>query len=234
MATPLVVARLLQRENRSGVTKAKKTPADGEKRKQGRPLAGKGAVGREGVLQAAMTLLQTLPPNQVTIFAIAREAGVDPGLIRYYFGNREVLLLAAVKRLTEAGDPLPGTDQPLKALQEYIKRTFRFTRSAKYMQRLMIEELDSASSPDVLDQVREYNLVPVEFYEQIASSDAGKELAPFDALFLHLAVIGISDFFVSGAPLVRLLAPAGTDMAELDRKYEAFVTQLLLNGLRKR
>lgn len=216
------------------MTKAKTAPATGEKRKQGRPLATAAGAGREGVLAAAIRLLQTLPPNQVTIIAIAREAGVDPALIRYYFGNREALLLAAVKRLTQAGDPLPGTDQPLNALREQIRRAFRFTRSAKYMQRLMIEELDSASSPEVLDQVREYNLIPVEFYEQIASSDNGKELAPFDALFLHLAVIGISDFFVSGAPLVRLLAPAGTDLAELDRKYEAFVTQLLLNGLRKR
>ncbi|WP_404714108.1 TetR/AcrR family transcriptional regulator [Sphingomonas sp. MMS24-J13] len=216
------------------MAKSKPAPAAGEKRKKGRPATAAAGVGREAVLAAATRLLQVLPPNQVTIIAIAREAGADPAMIRYYFGNREALLLAAVKRLTELGDPMPGIDRPLDALQDYIKRTFRFTRSAKYMQRLMIEELDSARSPELLDQVREWNWAPVEFYEDIAKSDGGKELAPFDALFLHLAVIGISDFFVSGAPLVRLLAPPGTDMAELDRKYETFVTQLLLNGLRKR
>ena len=216
------------------MTKAKTATAKSAKRKQGRPVAANAGVGREVVLAAATVLLQTLPPNQVTIIAIAREAGVDPALIRYYFGNRESLLLAAVKRLAETGDPLPGTDQPLKALEEYIHRTFRFTRSAKYMQRLMIEELDNARSGEVLEQVREWNLGPVEFYDAIAKSDDGKQLAPFDALFLHLAVIGISDFFVAGAPLVRLLAPPGTDMDELDRRYEAFVTQLLMNGLRKR
>jgi len=216
------------------VTKAKTAAAKGSKRKQGRPTAAEAGVGREGVLAAATRLLQTLPPSQITIIAIAREAGVDPALIRYYFGNRETLLLAVVKSLAEAGDPLPGTDRPLEALEEHIHRTFRFTRSAKYMQRLMIEELDSASSIEVLDQVREWNRGPVDFYEEIAASDAGKELAPFDALFLHLAVIGISDFFVSGAPLVRLLAPPGTDIAELDKRYETFVTDLLVNGLRKR
>ena len=216
------------------MTKAKTAAAKGSKRKQGRPTAAEAGVGREGVLAAATRLLQTLPPSQITIIAIAREAGVDPALIRYYFGNRETLLLAVVKSLAEAGDPLPGTDRPLEALEEHIHRTFRFTRSAKYMQRLMIEELDSASSIEVLDQVREWNRGPVDFYEEIAASDAGKELAPFDALFLHLAVIGISDFFVSGAPLVRLLAPPGTDIAELDKRYETFVTDLLVNGLRKR
>jgi len=183
--------------------------AKGKKRKQGRPFAAEGGVGREGVLAAATRLLQSLPPNQVTIIAIAREAGVDPALIRYYFGNREALLLAVVQRLAEEGDPLPSPDLPLAALEQNIHRVFRFTRSAKYMQRLMIEELDSASSPEVLERVREWNLDPVEFYDAIRESDAGKELAPFDSLFLHLAVIGISDFFVSGAPLIRLLVPDG-------------------------
>ena len=216
------------------MTKARTTPATSVKRKQGRPLAAAPGVGREGLLLAAIKLLRLLPPNQVTIIAIAREAGADPALVRYHFGNRETLLLAAVKRMVESDDPVPETAQPVDALRENIKRTFRFTRSAKYMQRLMIEELDSARSPEVLDQVREWNRGPVEFYEGIAKTDDGNELAPFDALFLHLAVIGISDFFVSGAPLVRLLAPPGTDLAELDRQYETFVTQLLLNGLRKR
>jgi len=33
--------------------------------------------------------------------AVAREAGVDPSLIRYYFKNRSLLLLAAFKKLTD-------------------------------------------------------------------------------------------------------------------------------------
>src|SRR5690606_24864733 len=119
-------------------------------------------------------------------------------------------------------------------LEEHFRRTFRFTRSAKYMQRLMIEELDCASTPEVLEQVREWNRVPVEVYQAIRDQDGGTELADFDPLFLHLAVIGISDFFVTGGPLIRLLVPPETDMAELGAKYEAFVTRLLLHGLRRR
>lgn len=205
-----------------------------KKRKQGRPVAAEAGVGREGVLAAATRLLQTLPPAQVTIVAVAREAGVDPALIRYYFKNREALLLEAVRQLADVGDRERSTEPPLAALEEHIHRTFRFTRSAKYMQRLMIEELDCASSPEVLEQVREWNRDPVELYNAIRASDGGRELADFDPLFLHLAVIGISDFFVTGAPLIRLLVAPETDMTELGERYEAFVTRLLLSGLRRR
>jgi AcrR family transcriptional regulator len=205
-----------------------------KKRKQGRPVAAETGVGREGVLAAAIHLLQTLPPAQVSINAVAREAGVDPALIRYYFKNREALLFLAVREMIEVEEREPGTEPPVPALEEHFRRTFRFTRSAKYMQRLMIEELDCASTPEVLEQVREWNRVPVEVYDAIREQDGGRELTDFDPLFLHLAVIGISDFFVTGAPLIRLLVPPETDMAELGSKYEAFVTRLLLHGLRRR
>lgn len=204
------------------------------KRRQGRPVGAEAGVGREGILAAATRLLQALPPGQVTIMAVAREAEVDPALIRYYFKNRETLLFEAVQHLVDGDSEFPNAEPALEALEEYIHRTFRFTRSAKYMQRLMIEELDCARSPDVLEKVREWNRNPVDFYEAIRSADGGKELADFDPLFLHLAVVGISDFFVTGAPLIRLLLPPDTDMAELSTRYEQFVTKLLLDGLRSR
>jgi len=207
---------------------------DQPKRRKGRPLAAEGSAGREGVVAAAAALLQKLPPNQVTITAVAREANVDPALVRYYFGDREALLLAVVRHIAEGGDEPPRTDDPVGALEAYIHRTFRFTRAAKNMQRLMIEELDSAKSPEVRAQVQDWNRGPVAFYDDVQDQDGGRELAPFDAVFLHMAIVGISDFFVAGAPLLRMLVPDGTDMAELDRRYEAFVVRLLLDGLRKR
>ena len=98
----------------------------------------------------------------------------------------------------------------------------------------MIDELDSTSSPELRDSLREWNRVPVDYCAGIKAVDDKGALADFDPLFLHLAVIGISDFFVTGGPLVKLLMPEGTDMEELGRHYEAFVEGLLLDGLKKR
>jgi TetR/AcrR family transcriptional regulator len=206
-----------------------------EKRGKGRPTASQSGVGRDALLSAARELLQELPPAQVTSTAIARRAGADPALVRYYFGNRENLLFEVANQIgAEANRPPPDEGDPIELLAEMIHSTFRFTRSAKHMQRLMIEELDSATSPAVREKMREWNRQPLSNYAKLHELDAGAKLREFDPLFMHLAVVGISDFFASGAPLVELLVPDGTDMDELGRQYEAFVTRLLTDGVRKR
>lgn len=206
-----------------------------KKRGQGRPVASENGVGREALINATCKLLRNLPPAQVTLAAIGREAGVDPALVRYYFGDRQTLLFEAAKVI--AGDPqksLQPEAEPADQLANFIHRTFRFTRSARYMQRLMAEELSNAKSPEVLDQLRGWHSTPVDFYRSLQDEDGGDTLASFDPLFFHLAVIGMSDFFQSGEAVVRMLAPEGTDLEELGQRYESFVTRLLLDGLRKR
>lgn len=114
-----------------------------------------------------------------------------------------------------------------------IHGTFRFTRSAKHMQRLMIEELDSAAAPEVREKMRDWNRQPIETYTRIQELDRDGKLRPFDPLFMYLAVVGISDFFATGAPLIELVVPPGTDMDKLRRDYEAFVVELITQGLRR-
>ena len=69
------------------------------RRKRGRPQASQQTVGREGIIASARKLLETLPPHRVTIVMIARHAGVDPALVRYYFSGREELLFAVVENI---------------------------------------------------------------------------------------------------------------------------------------
>lgn len=203
-------------------------------RRKGRPTASAVGVGRQALIDAARALLQELPPAQVTSTAIARKAGADPALVRYYFGNRESLLFEVAKQIGEQSNrPLPPGD-PLVLLEDMIRGTFRFTRSAKHMQRLMIEELDSASSPEVREKMREWNRKPVANYARILEFDEGHELNEFDPFFMYLAVVGISDFFVSGGPLIDLLVPPGTDKEQLIKRYEDFVVGLIMDGVRKR
>ena len=75
-----------------GRTGQKQASEDAAPRRKGRPMASARGVGKDVLIEATRALLQELPPAQVTSTAIARKAGADPALVRYYFGNRENLL----------------------------------------------------------------------------------------------------------------------------------------------
>ena len=126
------------------------------RRGKGRPVGSGDGVGKETLIAAAKKLLQELTPAQVTIAAIAREAGADPALVRYYFGSREALLLEVTQQIALQAEVETRSEDltPEAGLEDLIHRTFRFTRSARYMQRLMAEELSSVRSPEVREKLR--------------------------------------------------------------------------------
>ncbi|MGF7168958.1 AcrR family transcriptional regulator [Sphingobium xanthum] len=204
-----------------------------KKRGQGRPSDN--AVGRETVLNKTMELVQELPPARVTISLIAREAGVDPALIRYYFGDREKLLLAVVdKMLADVPPDVDHDAEPMELLEARIRNTARFTRSTKHVHRLMVDELADAKSADVRRQQGEMNMRAVNAFAGLLARDGGTTLRDVNPLFLHVALVGLFDFFVSARPVVRNLVPDGTDMDALGDDFEDFIVDLMLNGIRKR
>jgi AcrR family transcriptional regulator len=203
-----------------------------KKRGQGRPAD---AVGRDTVLSKATELLQELPPARVTTSLIAREAGVDPALIRYYFGDREKLLLEVVKQLIADAPTEDATlADPVALLERTIRHAAHFTRSTKHVHRLMVDELADAKSPEVRKLQGEMNRGAVERLAQLMAQDGGEELRSVNPLFLHLTLVGLFDFFVSAQPVVRNLVPDDTDMDALAVQFENFIVDLLLNGLRRR
>lgn len=204
-----------------------------KKRGQGRPSDN--TVGREGVLAKAIELLQEMPPARVTISLIAREAGVDPALIRYYFGDRAKLLLAVVERLISQAPPeMLESAEPKTELEGRIRHAARFTRSTKNVHRLMVDEVADARSSEARKLQGELNMRAVNAYRDLMVRDEGEELRPVNPLFLHLALVGLFDFFVSAQPVVRNLVAEDTDMDELGSEFEDFVVDLILNGVRKR
>lgn len=203
------------------------------KRGQGRPA--RNAVGPDTVLETATSLVQSLPPARVTLSLIAREAGVDPALIRYYFGDRTKLLLAVVERmLAEAPAESQGSNEPPAVIERLIRHAAHFTRSTKHVHRLMVDELADAKSAQTRHLQGQMNQRAVQGYADLMKRDGSRTLRKVDPLLLHLALVGVFDFFVSAQPVVRNLVPEGTDMDALGNAFENFVVDLFLNGLLKR
>jgi len=221
-------------------TPASKAAAARPRRSRGRPRAKQGAVGREAIVASARKLLDKLPPHKATISSIARSAGVDPALVRYYFSSREELLLAVIEDIlaTWTYTHPPVSAGPAAKLAGIVRDMLDFALNVRSMQRLMIDECAGAKSPEVRRRVREMNAGTLSRYALLLHSEphAAKksEVSVTDPLFMHIAIIGMCEFFAAAQPMIRPLVPDSIDNDELTARYKDFIERLVLDGLRSR
>jgi TetR/AcrR family transcriptional regulator len=211
-------------------------PASEARRKRGRPRAKQGTVGREAIVAAARRLLDKLPPHKVTISSIARSAGVDPALVRYYFGSREELLLAVIEDILTSwtfAHP-PVTAEPAANQAGLVRDKLDFALKVRSMQRLMIDECASAKSAEVRRRVRELNAGAVSRHALMLHSDRKTRVKATDPLFMYVAIIGMCEFFAAAQPMIAPLVPEGVSHDELVKRYKDFIVHLVLDGMRAR
>jgi AcrR family transcriptional regulator len=216
-----------------------RTPAEAHAKRgrgRGRPAGAEQGVGREGLIAAARKLLEIQIPSKVTAALIAREAGADPALIRYHFGDRESLLLAVAEEILSEHrlqQPAPNAT-PAEQVAMRVRGALRLANQARSMQRLLIDELAAAKSPAIRARISALNAGAVARYIQMFDQNQAEPLVPADPLFMFIAVIGMCEFFASARPMIAPLTPADTDFDELSARYAEFAIRLVLDGLRPR
>ncbi len=207
------------------------------KRKQGRPNRGAGGVGRETLIAAARAVLRRKRPEQVTRLDIAEEAGVDPGLVRYYFGDTSELLLAAA--LEAATDlrreqmQLAGQEgSPSERFAARIRALVRTTSREPYMHHLFVDKIVSGDAPAVKEaRAGMVTRGREELAGIIAEGVSRGEMRPVDAGILYLAIIGATTFPVSEPRLfAALLGRDEFREGDLDLYVDGLV-DLFMRGL---
>ena len=187
-------------------------------------------------MSVATQLLENLPPHKVPTVLIARQAGVDPALVRYYFSNREELLIAVVENILDnwaAKHPAP--DAPLtQRLGARVEDMLDFSCRVRSMQRLMIEGCAEGKSPSVKERARELNARAVHYYTQFLHLEGEEAERSPDPLFMHVAIIGMCEFFAAAQAMILPLAPKHMKATEVAHAYKAFIRNLVLDGLRSR
>ncbi|MGH8327149.1 MAG: TetR/AcrR family transcriptional regulator, partial [Steroidobacteraceae bacterium] len=79
--------------------RATRTGAARRLRGPGRPASADLSVGADAIVLKACELLREVAPRELSLLRLARYAGVDRSLIRYYFKDRSSLLLASARHL---------------------------------------------------------------------------------------------------------------------------------------
>jgi TetR/AcrR family transcriptional regulator len=227
----------MMRRKASALAPRRKAPAAARrKRSRGRPGPKDGAVGRDAIVAAARQLLEALPPHKVPTVLIARKAGVDPALVRYYFSNREELLIAVIEHILAtwlAEHQLPDAP-PAQRLAAHIAGMFDFSCRVRSMQRLMIDGCAEAKSAAVRARVRALTADAMHHYAEFLHLEGDAEEASPDPLFMHIAIIGLCEFFAAAQAMILPVAPKQLDATQLAQRYKAFICDLVLDGLRSR
>src|SRR4051812_40195136 len=68
--------------------------------RKGRPRLDEMDDKRAAIIRSTRALMKTIKPASITRDAVARHAGVDPALIRYYFGDRAALFREVIWETT--------------------------------------------------------------------------------------------------------------------------------------
>jgi AcrR family transcriptional regulator len=211
-------------------------PRAERRRSAGRPEAHE-TVGREKLIEALIVLLRRKEPSAISIQEVATTAGVDRALVRYYFGDKHGMLVAAASHI-------------VMALQDHAAKTLRGTGSAAVRLRRRIETLIGVMSINprfhqlLLDHVyKSKDGVGRALLETIGkqglsltadflhNGETSGELRRVDPRFLHLAIIGLCEFFVASGPLQDVLFRDDVERGMRQQRYAEFVCDLLLNGL---
>ncbi|MBB3955278.1 hypothetical protein [Novosphingobium sediminicola] len=214
------------------------------KRSRGRPRAGAQdidtSVGKDALIDATIDLLRTMPPSAITPVVVARSTGVHPSLIRYYFHNRATLLVAVAEKLTqrfaaqfEASAQSEGTAE--ERLCARISTLIDLNSTYPFFHQLFATEIAGSEDPAARAMITQFTNRGTAAYGSILRAGLGEgAFRGMDPSLLYVAVVGMSEFFVSARRQLEVAAGVSLDEAELREAYKAFVCDLVLNGARVR
>lgn len=209
------------------------------RRRQGRPHKDAPAVGRDALIAATRALMKRAEPGEITRLGIAREAGVDPALIRYYFGDKSALLIEAV---LQAGAELRALQAEAYAeggsVRDRVRRRIFVLLETLYrdpsLHHLIIERVIHSQSAKARKLRKD--LVYSTCEELAAVIEEGVRSGEFrrvDPRHLFFATVGACTFPMAERALFAELMGKRITPAHLEA-YAEFVASTFLDGLATR
>lgn len=206
-------------------------------RKRGRPTTGEAVDRREKLLESARALLGERGSARLTLGEIARKAGVDAAMVKYYFGSKEALFHTVINDiignwLARADRMLGEQPTPVQKLRGRMEGLARVRSSAFFIDRHMLEEIIGARGTPMEKNFGRFVQHAVAQYRGIIEAGTARgELRKVDPAFFFIAVLGLMDFLFSFRPMLRYVAGKGEPIESIERRYIEEVVEMVLNGV---
>lgn len=191
----------------------------------------------EALLNATAQLLSEASNIDVSLNEISQRASVNSAMIKYYFGNKEGLLLAVLERDAETAmtalKALSEMEIPAqKKLKIHINGIINAYYRSPYINRL-IHYMVESGSPAASKRVAQIFIEPmIEVYRDIVAQGVREgALRDVDPGLLYYCLVGAADhIFHAGYSVPSTLGVARLDDG-IKQKYAEMVCDIYLRGL---
>lgn len=207
------------------------------KRTAGRPSEGS-LVGQEKITNAVIEMLRQRQPQELKLTAVAAHAGVDPALVRYYFGNMKTLLQATAKKLVDdiqerSGSALLAQGSLKERIRTRLQLLIDVLQDNPRFLQLVLNEIyqsgEQASDTQAIEIVANRGLELTQVL--LNAPDSPVATRQVDSRYLHVAILGMCTFFHDAQPLLAILFKGEKGSQAILDGYVDFATELLTRGL---
>lgn len=203
----------------------------------GRPTD-KGRIGKELLIDKTAELLRTVPPEKLSLSVAARHAHVHLTLFKYYFQDRNRLLIDVARKLSkDVGDRVAEIETDARSAPERlairIDTMVDFLMINPFYHRLMVEIMDNESDPLATELINLWLSKTIDIYRSLIDAGVAEgTLRPVDPHFTFLAIMGLCEKFRHASKLFghKEFLPDETPEGAAAR-YKAFVLDMIMQGV---
>ena len=193
------------------------------------------------ILDSAARLFGERGKAAVSTAEIAKEAGINKAMIFYYFGSKDELYSASLRKwFSELGESLrvelEGIEPGLPTIEAFVRAHTGYLLKHPELVRLIIRELISSDfrSPQVYrESFQPFQVIRDRLIGSLEIAREKGQIRDVDPLHTAVNIISMDVFVFLGKPIVIGINPE-IDIEKFIEERVHHILDLLMNGLRKK
>lgn len=197
-------------------------------------------VARQTLLQSAVKLLNERGPGNVSLNDVARDAALNPALVKYYFGSKEHLFEAVIEQIVgewraEILAAMPEEASPEEMLRRRARATMYFLRNYPSLMRLIRRQVMTERSKESRFFIE--NFMRINFEEQrkiLQRGIAEGAFRPVDPVLFFTSYMSTGDLYTFARPILQNVFSLRESDDKLFARFVDHSVDMLLDGIAAR
>ncbi|WP_229736937.1 TetR family transcriptional regulator [Blastomonas aquatica] len=195
---------------------------------------------RDQLIDAASQIMRDGDTVDLSLSELSLRSGLNSALVKYYFGNKQGLMLALLERdmrnIVNSLDALVAKDfPPDEKLRVHIRAVIGTYFRFPYLNRLLMRMVRDAS-PEVSRKIADDYLLPISHaYSKLIDEGVKKGLfRPIDPQLFYFTVTGAADRFFSARLVLHHCYGQSEVTEQMRDDYADHTLDIIMPGLLKR